>query len=37
MGEREIARSMVDIVKDAAGPETPPPAAPEAGAGEGLT
>ena len=38
MGEREIARSMVDVAT--AKPEEPasePPAAPEAGAGEGIT
>jgi CPA2 family monovalent cation:H+ antiporter-2 len=35
MGEREIAMSMVDIVKGAV--ESVSPAAPEAGAGEGLT
>jgi CPA2 family monovalent cation:H+ antiporter-2 len=37
MGEREIARSMVNTVTDATEQESVPPAAPEAGAGEGLT
>jgi CPA2 family monovalent cation:H+ antiporter-2 len=36
MGEREIARSMVDTVAAAKEPELPPPPVPEPGAGEGL-